>query len=145
VERARREHPRLRISGWHHGYLSEDDTQAVVAEAQAVEPDILFVGMPTPLKEFWLSENLEGLGIPFCMGVGGSFDVYAGTVRRAPEWMQRYGLEWLFRLMQEPGRMWKRYLVGNAAFVLLVGRYWVGCEHRRLWARRDRAAGRRSH
>ena len=79
------------------------------------------------------------------MGVGGSFDVYAGTVRRAPEWMQRHGLEWFFRLAQEPRRMWKRYLVGNAAFVLLVGKYLVKGDHRWRGRRRDWADERRSH
>jgi len=145
VKRARQDHPGLRISGWHHGYLSEDDTKTVVAEARAAEPAILFVGMPTPRKELWLFENLEDLGIPFCMGVGGSFDVYAGTVRRAPEWMQRHGLEWFFRLVQEPRRMWKRYLVGNTAFVLLVGKYLVKGDHG--WRGRWRKAPdeRRSH
>lgn len=121
VERARAEHPGLRICGWHDGYLNaaSDDVVAIVREAR---PDILFVGMPSPLKEYWLAENLESLGVPFSMGVGGSFDVYAGRVRRAPRWMQRAGLEWLYRFAQEPGRMWKRYLVGNATFLHLVGR-----------------------
>lgn len=121
VERARAEHPGLRICGWHDGYLNaaSDDVVTIVREAR---PDILFVGMPSPLKELWLAENLASLGVPFSMGVGGSFDVYAGRVRRAPRWMQRAGLEWLYRFAQEPGRMWKRYLVGNATFLHLVGR-----------------------
>lgn len=121
VARARREHPRLRVCGRHDGYVKSttDDVAAMVAEAH---PDILFVGMPSPLKEYWLSDNLQRMGVPFSMGVGGSFDVYAGRVARAPVWMQRAGLEWLYRFGQEPRRMWRRYLVGNATFVLLVAK-----------------------
>jgi N-acetylglucosaminyldiphosphoundecaprenol N-acetyl-beta-D-mannosaminyltransferase len=123
VERARREHPRLCISGWHDGYLQSGDSDVVVAHVSEHHPQILFVGMPSPQKEYWLAENLERLGVPFSMGVGGSFDVYAGRAKRAPAWMQRHGLEWLFRFVQEPTRMWRRYLVGNVAFLNLVRKY----------------------
>jgi N-acetylglucosaminyldiphosphoundecaprenol N-acetyl-beta-D-mannosaminyltransferase len=122
VERARREHPLLCIGGWHHGYLRAADTEAVIGEMNECKPEILFVGMPSPRKEYWLAENLERLGVPFCMGVGGSFDVYAGSKNRAPLWMQRAGLEWFHRFCSEPRRMWRRYLFGNAAFVNLVYR-----------------------
>ena len=73
-----------------------------------------------PRKEYWLAQHLDQLGVPFAMGVGGAFDVVAGTTRRAPEWMQRAGMEWLFRLVQEPRRMWRRYLVGNSRFALML-------------------------
>ena len=76
-----------------------------------------------------MSENLDYLGVPFALGVGGTFDLVAGVVARAPMWMQRAGLEWLFRLYQEPRRMWKRYVIGNARFVALVLREL--CEQRR--------------
>ena len=85
----------------------------------------MFVGMPSPRKEYWLAENLDALGVPFSMGVGGSFDVYAGAVRRAPVWMQRMGLEWAYRFVQEPRRMWRRYLLGNLLFVRLVVDAWL--------------------
>jgi N-acetylglucosaminyldiphosphoundecaprenol N-acetyl-beta-D-mannosaminyltransferase len=139
--RARREHPALRIAGHHDGYLDAGDTEAVVAEIRAARPEILFVGMPSPRKEYWLAEHLESLGVPFSMGVGGSFDVYAGKTRRAPAWIQRVGFEWAYRLTQEPTRMWKRYLVGNATFLWLLLK-----ECRRegvAWARRrdDRTSG----
>lgn len=123
VQRARREHPLLCISGWHDGYLRAGDTDIVVADVCEHHPEILFVGMPSPQKEYWLSENLERMGVPFSMGVGGSFDVYAGRVKRAPAWMQRHGLEWFYRFAQEPTRMWRRYLVGNLAFLDLVRKY----------------------
>jgi N-acetylglucosaminyldiphosphoundecaprenol N-acetyl-beta-D-mannosaminyltransferase len=120
VERAQREHPGLRICGWHDGYLREGDTEAVIEEVRATEPDLLFVGMPSPRKEYWLDENLHKLGVPFSMGVGGSFDVYAGKTARAPLWMQQAGLEWFHRFAKEPRRMWRRYLFGNLAFLRLL-------------------------
>ena len=134
VARAQREHPHLRVCGSHDGYLRAGDTAIVIERVRATQPHILFVGMPSPRKEYWLSENLEALGVPFCMGVGGSFDVYAGKTRRAPLWMQHAGLEWFYRFSREPRRMWRRYLFGNAAFLRLVGDEY----------RADRTAGRRS-
>jgi len=123
--RASREHPGLTVAGAHDGYWGDDDSD-VVREVRASGADILFVAMPSPRKEYWLAARLHDLGTPFAMGVGGSFDVYAGEVERAPRWMQRLGLEWLFRFAQEPARMWRRYLIGNAEFVLLVARYRLG-------------------
>ncbi|HEY6039887.1 MAG TPA: WecB/TagA/CpsF family glycosyltransferase, partial [Kofleriaceae bacterium] len=92
------------------------------AAVRAAKPDILFLGFGTPAKEYFMHRHYRALGVPFVMGVGGSFDVYAGLVARAPRWMQRAGLEWAFRLAQEPRRMWKRYLVGNTRFVKIVAR-----------------------
>lgn len=120
AKRAQREHPQLHIAGWRNGYWKLDESKAMVAEVMTAGPDILFVGMPSPKKEYWLAENLEALGVPFSMGVGGSFDVYAGQTKRAPAWMQRIGLEWLCRLTQEPRRMWRRYLIGNLSFLHIV-------------------------
>jgi len=76
--------------------------------------------MPTPRKERFLAEHLDGLGVTFAMGVGGSFDVVAGITSRAPRWMQQLGLEWAHRLLQEPRRMFRRYLVGNSRFIALT-------------------------
>ena len=134
VARVRREHPRLTVCGHHDGYLRAGDTEAVIAEVRETGPRLLFVGMPSPRKEYWLAENLEALAVPFAMGVGGSFDVYAGKTARAPLWMQQAGLEWFYRFSREPRRMWRRYLFGNAAFVRLVGREYVA----------QRGAGRRA-
>ncbi len=113
-------HPGLRVAGFRDGYFAESDDEKIVAEIAASGADILFLGLPTPKKELWLHRYLPELNVPFCMGVGGSFDVIAGKVPRAPLWMQESGLEWLFRFVQEPKRMWKRYLVGNAKFILMV-------------------------
>jgi N-acetylglucosaminyldiphosphoundecaprenol N-acetyl-beta-D-mannosaminyltransferase len=118
VEVFRRRHPDLRVAGYHHGYWADD--RQLVERVRRARPDYLFLGIPSPRKEFWLSANLEALGVPFAMGVGGSFDVIAGVHRRAPRWACEHGLEWVWRLAQEPRRMWRRYLVGNSLFVGLV-------------------------
>ena len=124
VARALREHPTLEISGAQDGYWPVESSDEVVAAIRAAGPAILFVAMPSPRKEYWLTENLAALAVPFSMGVGGSFDVYAGVIRRAPVWMQRIGLEWAYRFIQEPRRMWRRYLLGNLAFAQLVFEEW---------------------
>jgi N-acetylglucosaminyldiphosphoundecaprenol N-acetyl-beta-D-mannosaminyltransferase len=111
-------HPRLAIAGRHHGYFSDDE--AVADDIRASGARLLFVAISSPRKEFFLSKNLERIGPLFAMGVGGSFDLLAGVHRRAPRWMQEAGLEWLWRLIQEPRRMWKRYLIGNARFLVLT-------------------------
>jgi N-acetylglucosaminyldiphosphoundecaprenol N-acetyl-beta-D-mannosaminyltransferase len=113
-------HPALKVAGYHHGYWTDD--QEVIRIVQRAKPDLLFIGIPSPRKEFWLSAHLTELGVPFAMGVGGSFDVMAGIHRRAPRWACEHGFEWLWRLAQEPRRMWHRYLIGNSLFIALVMR-----------------------
>jgi N-acetylglucosaminyldiphosphoundecaprenol N-acetyl-beta-D-mannosaminyltransferase len=122
VEVFTRRHPGLRVAGYHDGFWSDDDE--VVAHVRACRPDYLFLAIPSPRKEFWLAEHLDALGVPFVMGVGGSFDVVAGVVSRAPQWMQQLGLEWSWRLLHEPRRMFRRYLVGNSRFLALAAREW---------------------
>jgi N-acetylglucosaminyldiphosphoundecaprenol N-acetyl-beta-D-mannosaminyltransferase len=95
--------------------------------------------MPTPRKENFLRRWRTNMGVPVCHGVGGSFDVVAGITRRAPRWMQRLGLEWLYRVLQEPGRMWKRYLVTNSLFIGLAAQEIVRARLRRLGRRLHRA------
>lgn len=119
-DRARSEHPGLQVVGARSGFWKDEEEGAVVAEVAAVGADLLFLAIPSPRKELFLGLYGEALGVPFRMGVGGSFDVYAGETRRAPRWMQRTGMEWAYRLLQEPRRMFKRYLFGNSAFVLLT-------------------------
>lgn len=121
---------RVQVAGWRNGYWSESEEAAVVAEVRRTRPDILFVAMSSPKKEFFLKRWKDELQVPFVMGVGGTFDVVAGMVKRAPIWMQRCGLEWLYRLGQEPRRMWRRYLVEDMAFFRLLAREW--------WATRRR-------
>jgi N-acetylglucosaminyldiphosphoundecaprenol N-acetyl-beta-D-mannosaminyltransferase len=125
VSECRRLFPRLEVAGCRNGYFSAAENDAVVEQVRQARPDMLFVALGSPQKEYWLNANMEALEIPFAMGVGGSFDVIAGDVGRAPAWMQKAGLEWLHRLGREPRRMLKRYLVGNTVFVYLVAREMV--------------------
>lgn len=109
------------IAGYRDGYFDHDNSSEIANEIVSKDASILLVGMTSPLQEKFLFENKEILQkVNFKMGVGGSFDVIAGKVKRAPVWMQKYGLEWFYRFMQEPKRMWKRYLIGNTKFILLV-------------------------
>lgn len=118
IRRFSEQYPNLIIAGHRNGFWDDDDE--VIAGVAASGADLLFLAIPSPRKEFWLGANMERLGVPFAMGVGGSFDVVAGQVRRAPVWVQRIGCEWVYRVVQEPRRMWKRYLVGNTMFVWLT-------------------------
>jgi N-acetylglucosaminyldiphosphoundecaprenol N-acetyl-beta-D-mannosaminyltransferase len=125
VARIRSNHPKLEIAGYHHGYFW-DDEESIVREIRASGADMLFVGIGSPLKERFINRWRDGFGVMFAMGVGGTFDVVAGTVRRAPRWMQRAGLEWFFRVLQEPRRMWRRYLVTNTRFLgMLLREQWA--------------------
>lgn len=119
VDRVRSIYPGLIIAGHHHGYFWDDEI-AVVKKIKASGARLLFVAITSPRKENFINRWKDDLGVDFVMGVGGTFDVVAGKVRRAPEWMQKYGLEWLFRVLQEPRRMWRRYLVTNTKFICLV-------------------------
>lgn len=112
--------PGLRIAGSQHGYYDEAQVEDVAAQISASGADMLFLGMASPRKEIFLKRFRHELGVPILHGVGGSFDVMAGLTKRAPRSWQRLGLEWAYRLLQEPGRMWKRYLVTNTAFVALT-------------------------
>jgi len=108
------------VAGYRSGFWSEDETAEVVREIAASRAQMLFVAMSSPKKEMFLDKYKEAVDVPFIMGVGGAFDVIAGKVKRAPRWMQKSGFEWLYRVIQEPRRMWKRYLVTNSIFIYLV-------------------------
>lgn len=115
--------PNLKIAGYRNGYFTEADEPQIVKDMAASGADMMFVAFSSPKKEYWVHKYLDQLDIPFVMGVGGSFDVVAGVTDRAPEWMQDHGLEWFYRFIQEPGRLWKRYIIGNARFVMLTKKY----------------------
>ncbi|MDD5458157.1 MAG: WecB/TagA/CpsF family glycosyltransferase [Phycisphaerae bacterium] len=119
AENARENYPGMKIAGYRNGYFSEDDQQDVAEQIKSSRADILFVAITSPRKENFLSKYRLFMDVPIYHGVGGSFDVFAGVTKRAPLWMQRYGLEWFYRFMQEPLRMWKRYLVTNTIFLKL--------------------------
>lgn len=107
--------PGARIAGYRNGYFKEPEIPEVAAEIRATKPDFLFLGMGSPMKERLADEWKEQLGARVIQGVGGSFDVMAGMVKRAPQWMQRCGIEWLYRVIQEPRRMFWRYVRTNGS------------------------------
>ncbi|MFB9949588.1 WecB/TagA/CpsF family glycosyltransferase [Rhizobium puerariae] len=121
VARLSKEHPRLKIAGMRNGYFKPEDEDGIVQAINESEADCLLVAMPTPRKERFLKKYRQVLKPSFVMGVGGSFDVYGGKVARAPKLVQALGLEWLFRVMQEPKRLWRRYYETNTAYALLLG------------------------
>lgn len=124
-ERLAREFPGLVVAGMQDGYFKPENEAAVVEAINASRADCLFVAMPTPRKERFLKQYRDALKVSFVMGVGGSFDVYGGKVARAPMLMQKLGLEWAFRVLQEPGRLWRRYFETNTAYAGLLWReYW---------------------
>lgn len=113
-------YPSLKVAGYHDGYWDDDAEPALVEAIREARPAYLFLAIPSPRKELWLNHYRQELSIPFVMGVGGSFDVIAGRVSRAPSAVQRAGMEWAWRLAQEPRRMWRRYLFGNLAFLRIT-------------------------
>lgn len=125
LDLCRKRYPGLKIAGARNGYFSEDEHNEVVHEIASTKPDILFIGMPTPFKEIWGEKYRDQLGAKVIFGVGGSFDVIGGYVKRAPVWMQNIGMEWFWRLMMEPRKMWKRYLVTNTQFLATLGKEFV--------------------
>lgn len=109
------------VAGYRNGYFKTDEEDQVIKDITSSGANILFVAITSPKKENFLYKYKRELkSLNFIMGVGGSFDVIAGKTKRAPLWMQNIGLEWFYRLLQEPRRMWKRYLVGNSKFIVLV-------------------------
>jgi N-acetylglucosaminyldiphosphoundecaprenol N-acetyl-beta-D-mannosaminyltransferase len=117
IEIARERYPRMVIAGFRDGFFTDQEQEAVACSVRDARPDILLVAMSSPKKELFMRQWGEYMNVPICHGVGGSFDVMAGVTKRAPAWMQRCGLEWSYRLAQEPRRMWKRYLTTNLAFL----------------------------
>jgi len=113
-------HPGLTIAGTMHGHFSAAEEDDVVASIRATNPGLLLVGMGNPLQERFLARRLNDTGARVGLGVGAYLDFQVGEATRAPAWMNRIGLEWLHRLVQEPRRMWRRYVLGNPLFVLRV-------------------------
>lgn len=118
----RRRHPDLRFAGCHHGYFKTEDDAAIADAIRESGADCVFVAMPTPRKERFMKAWRARMGAPFVMGVGGTFDVVSGHVRRAPVIWQRLGLEWAYRMLQEPRRMFWRYARTNAIFAVMLTR-----------------------
>ena len=119
VRRLKERFPALQIVGWHNGYLDPGQSSRVVDEIRRHSPDMLFVGMGAGRQEKWLRDNLKRLDVPLCMGVGGSFDVLSGRLNRAPRWMRKWGMEWVYRTVREPRRV-QNVISGLARFTLGV-------------------------
>ena len=127
-------HPGLRVVGWHHGYFNKTydhpDNQAVIDDINRCKPNILVVGFGMPMQERWLSENWDRLEAHVAFPVGAMFDYVVGEVYRAPRWITDNGLEWLARLVIEPRRLWKRYMIGLPVFFYRVIRQRLGLDGR---------------
>lgn len=109
------------IAGHHHGYFDHsDESDQIIEEINQSRADILLVAFGAPLQEKWIAANTTKLKPKIVMGVGGLFDFYSGNIKRAPRWLRELGLEWIYRIIQEPGRMWQRYVVGNPLFLWRV-------------------------
>jgi N-acetylglucosaminyldiphosphoundecaprenol N-acetyl-beta-D-mannosaminyltransferase len=136
--------PGVQIAGWYsppEGDFDADETARILRTIRESRADALFVALGAPRQDFWIAEHMDELGVPLCAGIGGVFNFLTGEIRRAPDWVQRAGLEWAHRLVQEPSRLWKRYLLNDLPiFAQLVVRQ-VG---RRLRAMRIRVPRRRA-
>jgi N-acetylglucosaminyldiphosphoundecaprenol N-acetyl-beta-D-mannosaminyltransferase len=123
----RRRYPGIQIVGVSCPELgfetSESALNAVLTDVSQAKPHVLFVGLGAPKQEFFCDQYIRPLNVPVAVGIGGSFEILSGSLARAPQWMQLGGLEWAFRLSQEPGRLWKRYLIGNAQFLWSITKW----------------------
>lgn len=127
VRSIRKKYVRLQISGYRNGYFSEEETRSVIKEINRTGPDVLLLGLGTPQKELFAFHHRHDLHVSIIQGVGGSFDVLAGSVKRAPRWMQDYGLEWFYRVIQEPRRLSWRYLSTNSRFIFMYAQHLLKC------------------
>jgi N-acetylglucosaminyldiphosphoundecaprenol N-acetyl-beta-D-mannosaminyltransferase len=115
-----RQAPGLVVAGTAHGYFGPGETDAVIEAVNRARPDVVLVGMGAPAQEMWITRNADRLDARMVWGVGGLFDFVSGRTPRGPRWLWDNGFEWLCRLIVEPGRLWKRYVLGHAAFVLMI-------------------------
>ena len=117
-------YPGLNVVGEHHGYFDHDtDSDAVIAEINEAKPNVVLVAFGAPRQEKWIHKHRAALDSNLLIGVGGLFDFYSGDKKRAPLWMRKCGLEWTYRLYLEPGRLWRRYIIGNPLFVYRIMRW----------------------
>lgn len=124
ISNIRREYPRIDIAGWRNGYFKPEDEEQIIRDIAASNADCLFIAISSPTKERLLSQYKDIINVPFLMGVGGSIDIKAGLTKRAPDWMQRWGLEWFYRFAQEPRRMFGRYFRTNSQYAFLLWNEW---------------------
>jgi N-acetylglucosaminyldiphosphoundecaprenol N-acetyl-beta-D-mannosaminyltransferase len=130
VERVHARFPAIRIVGSHHGYFAKHgrESDAVVETVNRAAPNVLIVGFGMPMQEFWIEENFTRLNANVILPAGSMINYTAGRKSMAPQWMANHGMEWLYRFFQEPGRLWKRYLIGNPSFMfrIVLERLWKG-------------------
>jgi N-acetylglucosaminyldiphosphoundecaprenol N-acetyl-beta-D-mannosaminyltransferase len=112
------QYPNLQIVWTHDGYFTPNDETQMIESINSSGAQILFVAMGVPIQELWIDRNAEKLHAPVILGVGALFDFYSGTIPRAPQQVRQLGLEWLFRFIIEPRRMFARYILGNPVFIL---------------------------
>jgi len=110
-------YPELQICGTQHGYFKQENVEQLISKINQSDADILVLAFGAPLQEFWMDFYKNELKVPVCIGVGGCFDYYSGRIARAPKWVRQLSMEWCWRLMKEPQRMWKRYIIGNPLFL----------------------------
>ncbi len=125
----RRRFPRLKVAGTYSPPfrpLTQKEEQVVIEMINKASPEVVWVGISTPKQDKWMAEHIGKVNAPVMVGVGAAFNFFSGEIRQAPRWMQRSGLEWLFRLSQEPVRLWYRYLVYSPLFVLNLLLQWIG-------------------
>ena len=132
IDNLKDKHPDLNIVGHHHGYFDFNNDTEVIKKISEARPDVLFVAMSSPFKENFISRNFEKLNIPVSFGVGGTIDVAAGHCKLAPRWVSKIGLEWFYRFLQEPKRLWKRYITTNFIFIWVVLKEMFGYEKNRI-------------
>jgi N-acetylglucosaminyldiphosphoundecaprenol N-acetyl-beta-D-mannosaminyltransferase len=113
-------YPDVQVAGWHHGYFEPSEESRVLQQIARSKADVLLVALGAPRQDVWIRQHLYATGAKVAIGVGGLFDFYSGRMPRAPMWMREIGAEWMYRFYQEPGRMWKRYLIGNGRFLWRV-------------------------
>lgn len=121
--KAKKEYPRVEVFTYSPPYKAEFtnfENFEMIAAVNAINPDVLFVGMTAPKQEKWAYRNFNVLEVGHVCCIGAVFDFYAGTVKRAPQWMINIGLEWFYRLIKEPKRLWRRYIIGNAKFIRYI-------------------------
>lgn len=117
AEQLAKDYRGIRIVGRHHGYFSEEESSVVIQDINRANPDILLVAMGVPLQEKWAAKHIDELNVRVCFAVGGLLDFMSQRVPRAPLWVRSIGMEWAWRLLQEPKRLWRRYLIGNLMFM----------------------------
>jgi N-acetylglucosaminyldiphosphoundecaprenol N-acetyl-beta-D-mannosaminyltransferase len=115
-------YPGVEVAGCRHGYFAQEEEPTVVRAIADARTDLLLVGFGVPKQETWIRRNLRATGAKVAIGVGGLFDFYSGRIPRAPRWVRAASMEWAFRLVQEPRRLWRRYLIGNPLFLYRVAR-----------------------